>query len=118
MRHSMTIAAAGACLVGATMPALAQSYGYGPPPPAYAAPSSPTYLAPQPRAYGPPVPPPSYGPPPGTRCEASFEGEYRGRHFVCPMRVVKPVGAHCRCVAPPVAPGYPPGPTARGRVIP
>lgn len=99
-------------------PALAQSYGYDAPAPAYGAPPAGAYGSPPPVAYGAPPSRPGYGQPPGSRCEASFEGEYRRRRFVCPMRIAKPVGASCRCVAAPRVPGDPPGPVARGRVIP
>ena len=116
MRRLMKTVAAAAMLASLAMPSLAQQpYGYGSPqPPAYGPP--PSAEGPPPPAYGPP--PPAYGPPPGSRCEASFEGGYRHSRFVCPMRVGKPVGAPCRCLPTPPAPGYAPGPPARGRVIP
>jgi hypothetical protein len=103
-------AALGMVLASIGLPAMAQPYGYGPPPP-------------PPPGYGPPPPPADYPPPqpdygpPGSRCEASYPGRHHWHRFVCPMRVSKPVGAPCRCVAPP-PPGYPPEPPARGRVIP
>ncbi len=113
MSYAIRIAAVAGLLVALAPPASAQSYGYGapappppPPPPGYPPPPGPGY-----------PPPPAYGPPPGSRCEARYAGAYRHRRFVCPMRVAKPVGAPCRCVADP-APGYPPGPPIHGRVIP
>ena len=94
---------------------------YAPPgyaPPGYAQPGYPPPAAPgyPPPGYGSP-PPQAYAPPPGSRCEAAYVGAYRHRRFICPMRVAKPVGAPCHCVAD-AAPGYPPGPPIRGRVIP
>ena len=135
MRHLIRIAAIGVVLGLAAGPAMAQQpYGYGqpapgygappegadgpPPPQPYGPPPPQPYAPTQPQPYGPPPPQPGYGQPPGSRCEASFDGEYRRHRFVCPMRIAKPVGAPCRCVAPPRAPGYPPGPVARGIVIP
>ena len=134
MRHLIRIAAIGMAASLAAAPALAQSYGYGAQAPAYSAPpGDPDAPPPPPPAYGPPPPQPGYGQPgygqpgdaqpgysqpPGSRCEAAFDGEYRRHRFVCPMRIAKPVGAPCRCVAPPREPGYPPGPVARGTVIP
>ena len=143
MRHLIRIAAIGVALGFAAGPAMAQQpYGYSQPAPAYGAPPEGAdeppppqqYGPPQPQPYGPPPPQPGYGQAPqlgygqplqpgygqapGSRCEASFDGEYRRHRFVCPMRIAKPVGAPCRCVAPPRAPGYPPGPVARGTVIP
>lgn len=114
MRHWMRTVTAGVMLGSIAMPAMAQSYGYGSQPSAYGPPPPPAY-GPPPPAYGPPQ---QYQPPPpGSQCEASFERERR-RPFICPMRVSKPVGAPCHCVAPPPAPGYAPGPSARGHVIP
>jgi hypothetical protein len=132
----MRTAAVGIMLASVALPAVAQSYGYGspsspPPAPGYGPPPPPNYGPPPPPSYGPPPPPPTYAPeprpaygppppaygPPGSRCEASFPGRYHRHRFVCPMRVSKPVGAPCHCVAPP-PPGYPPGPAAHGRVIP
>ena len=90
--------------------------GYAPP--GYAAQGYPPPGYPPPAAPGYPPPPPAYAPPPpGSRCEAAYVGAYRHRRFICPMRVAKPVGAPCHCVAD-TAPGYPPGPPIRGRVIP
>ena len=144
MRHLIRIAAIGIAAILAAAPAMAQSYGYGAPAPAYGAPpGDPNEAPPPPPAYGPPPPQagyaqpgygqpgyaqpgypqpgyaqPGYSQPPGSRCEAAFDGEYRRHRFVCPMRIAKPVGAPCRCVAPPREPGYPPRPVARGTVIP
>lgn len=123
MRHLIRIVAIGMAASLAAAPALAQSYGYGAPAPAYRAPQGDPGGPPPPQAYGPPPPQPGYAQPgysqpPGSRCEAAFDGEYRHDRFVCPMRIAKPVGAPCRCVAAPREPGYPPGPVARGTVIP
>jgi hypothetical protein len=109
---SLGIASLGIMVAAVVAPAVAQPYDYGTP---SSPPPLPPSYEPAPPRYAPP--PPAYEPPPGSRCEASFPGEYHRRRFVCPMRVAKPVGAACRCVAPP-PPGYPPGPVAHGRVIP
>ncbi len=119
MSYTIRIAALAGMLVALAPPASAQSYGYGTPAPAPPPPAAPGYAPPQPAAPGyppPSYPPPGYPPPPGSRCEATYAG-YRRRRFVCPMRVAKPIGAPCHCV-PDAAPGYPPGPPIRGRVIP
>ena len=73
--------------------------------------------------YPPPYPPPGYYPPPpprraGYRCDAYFRTPYGPRELVCDLYAPKPLGMVCHCPAPPPAPGYPPGPDARGRVIP
>ena len=87
--------AGGIILVVAAGPAMAQPYGYGQQAPAYGSPPEGAY-GPPPPAYGPPPPQPVYREQPGSRCEASFDGEYRRHRFVCPMRIAKPVGAPCR----------------------
>ena len=99
MSRWMRMATAGALLALSAVPAVAQPYGYDQPQPQYQ------------------QPPAAYGPPPGSRCEASYPGEHHHHRFVCPMRVSKPVGAPCHCVLD-TAPGYPPGPAAHGQVIP
>ena len=137
MSFALRIAALAGMLLALAPPASAQSYGYGtpaqapPPAPGYAPPQQPPgYPPPPPPGYPPPQgapgypppgyppPPPGYAPPPpGSRCEAAYAGAYHRHRFICPMRVAKPIGAPCHCVAD-AAPGYPPGPPVRGRVIP
>ena len=103
--------ALGVVLASCVLPAMAQQpYGYGPPP------SSPEYGPPPPPPPGYESPRPAYGPP-GSRCDAWIPGHHHGHRLICPMRVSKPVGAPCHCFVPP-PPGYPPGPAARGQVIP
>lgn len=88
-------------------PAWAQSYGYGAAPPPPPPPPPPGYAAP------PPPPPPGYERP-GAHCSARFES---GQPMLCRMRVAKPVGAPCRCIAEPPPPGYPPEPPLEGQVV-